>query len=80
VADLAHCKTCNAEIYWARTEKGALSPVDAEPDPEGQWVLAMRGKELRVLKYDPSKHGPQWKRRTSHFATCAQADQHRKPR
>jgi hypothetical protein len=77
IAAVSNCKSCGASIYWATTELNKAAPIDAEPDPAGQWVMVMRAGKVRVLKYDPIKHGASAVRRTSHFATCPNANQHR---
>jgi len=81
---MALCRSCRAGITWARTEHGRKMPVDALPapasvhqgfvlreldNPDGPLVIsatrdAMPGEDLY----------------TSHFATCPNADAHRKPR
>jgi len=71
----ARCKTCDAEIIWARTERGKLMPLDAEPAerPSGVFRLEVReGKEPLIFSAfgDPVY--------ISHFATCPYADQHRR--
>jgi hypothetical protein len=67
------CRSCDAPIVWALTEKGARMPLDAEPTPAGSLVLvdgiARRpqiGEDVPYLQY------------VSHFATCPNADRHRK--
>lgn len=70
----AHCSSCKARILWGRTSKGQSMPVDAEPVGDGEWLLERgelvhhgNGASLFItLRY------------RSHFATCPQADQHRK--
>lgn len=56
-------------------------PVDAEPVPDGDLVLTLKGdkSELLVEKFYEPKHEPDRRRFTSHFSTCVNADQHRKP-
>jgi hypothetical protein len=86
---VAACRSCGAPIIWARHhETGRVMPLDREPDPGGSWLLEpspVPGKrELvayyvppeRLLRpYDPSEGRA---RRTSHFATCPQADEWRR--
>lgn len=60
---MAKCSTCDAEIVWGLTEKGAKVPMNP---PENRFVDIGAGKVgIRET----------W---ISHFATCPQADLHRK--
>jgi hypothetical protein len=81
---MADCRSCGAEIKWARTEKnGKPIPVDPEPveggnlelhaDDDGELVArALCGQEQTLPGMDlPDRY-------VSHFATCPNADQHRK--
>ena len=82
---MSKCKTCQAEIKWIKTEKNKTVPVNLQsiyivPNLEGKTIavccngkvikgdLAMKGTANAVEGY------------TSHFATCPQADQHRRRR
>lgn len=64
------CKTCGASIIWVKTTKGKDMPLDARKlsvfviDP----AQSAEGKQLaiQVTGYE------------SHFATCVDADLHRK--
>jgi len=60
---MAKCKTCGAEIVWGITAAGKKVPMDP---PEKRFV---EGSVGRVEVQDT------W---LSHFATCPQADLHRK--
>lgn len=60
------CKSCGAPIVWAKSETGKAMPLDAKP--EKRIVLDSLGVG-RVLDAF-----------TSHFVTCPNAAQHRKPR
>lgn len=86
----AVCSSCGAPIVWCRTLTGKRMPVDVEADPVKGNVLiteAVHGREsglmaitLSALNQDArdaaKKHGVVL--RTSHFATCPNADQHRR--
>jgi len=64
------CKTCGAEILWIVTPTGKAHPVDAKP--EKRWVT--------VFSLDEDG-GEEWAlvdTYLTHFATCPQADQHRR--
>jgi hypothetical protein len=69
---VATCSSCGAEIIWAKTESGKAMPLDAAPSASGNLILT-DGVVKHVGRgfVGCSKY-------TSHFATCAQADQHRK--
>ncbi|MCK9929361.1 hypothetical protein MXD62_19615 [Frankia sp. Mgl5] len=79
----SRCRSCQAKIRWARTETGKAIPIDAEPTPDGNVTLSGGAAILReaapviatVHAVGTPLEGPRW---TSHFATCAQAAQHRK--
>ncbi len=88
------CKSCSAPIFWAqlldeagrrvRTESGRMKamPVNAQPDPAGNVVLFHREGEgivCRVLRRG-EEPPPGARLRTSHFATCPNANQHRRSR
>jgi len=70
-----HCRTCNAPILWAVTEKGKRMPLDAEPTPGGNLIVV--DGIARVPRIDDEVPFLQY---LSHFTTCPQASQHRKPR
>lgn len=79
---MSACRTCNASILWARTERGKRIPLDAEPyegdddrglfvlrepdDPEGPLAIAAWGLDGLEPHY------------RSHFATCPDAARHRR--
>lgn len=73
------CKSCGSEIFWAKTIKGASIPIDAKPSPRGNIILSENGTAL--VYRDPSAIAPRYAnepRYLSHFATCPNADTHRK--
>lgn len=76
------CRSCDASIVWADTSSGSRMPVDAEPVPDGNLVLTYPspGRAL-ALVVDPAQllldDPPRYR---SHFATCPNADQHRRNR
>ncbi len=72
---MATCKSCGAEIFWAKTTGGKNMPLDANPAMNGN--IALDGDTARVVEPDM---GALDARYTSHFATCPAASQHRKPR
>lgn len=77
------CRSCQADILWVVMAKtGKKNPLDFEPSDKGNVFINERGKgialtatgkaeiELRFGKVDL---------RLSHFATCPNAKQHKKP-
>jgi len=66
-----NCKSCGKEIIWATTPAGKTMPIDAES--ETLWLL-----EGGVGICESRCRGVIVHR--SHFATCPQADEHRKAR
>lgn len=84
----AACSSCRASIIWTRTTTGSRMPVDPVPVADGNVALVVRGADgagltAIVLKSRRDAHllsgaltaGPRYK---SHFATCPNADKHRK--
>ena len=74
------CKSCGAEIMWAKTQAGRLAPVDAAESPDGNVFVA-------VCEGGPTAFFPpagttiaDATRHKSHFATCPNANAHRKPK
>lgn len=67
---MAKCKTCQQEIVWGKTEAGKNVPLDP---PEKRYIRADLTGDLATeddyIMVDTH---------VSHFATCPQADQHRK--
>ena len=81
---MSRCRSCGAEVRWALTERGKRMPLDPDPyvgdSPAGLFVL--RGHDQLVptavaVPPDAFSGEPLYR---SHFATCAQADQHRRSR
>ncbi|MBX9670486.1 MAG: hypothetical protein K2X93_22990 [Candidatus Obscuribacterales bacterium] len=61
---MSECRSCNERIVWMKTSTGKNMPVDAETLEPG----------------DDEKTIFDTKRHTSHFSTCPNAAQHRKPK
>lgn len=81
------CRTCKAKIVWAKSSStGRPMPMDLEPNTEGQFFMfrktdcieAVHCRERSTRAEEARTRGD--KKYTCHFATCAQADQHRRPR
>lgn len=73
VVRTSECRSCDASIVWMRTVNDKNIPVDTDTvDEENlEWTTGDHGNQVPV--FDPSEH-------TSHFATCPNADQHRRSR
>ncbi len=78
---MSNCRSCNADILWARTERGSRMPLDAEPvDSTGRNLFVLRDKSssegpLAIAAWGLAHTEPHY---VSHFATCPNADQHRR--
>lgn len=75
------CSTCQADIIWAiheRTLKPA--PINAEPEPPGKGDLLLFASVAGKATYSMIAVAKRFGRRlrTSHYATCPQAGQHRR--
>lgn len=77
------CRSCSGPIDWAKSDTtGKPVPINHAPDPAGN--LAVRRDEDGTLRVRSAPAGAKLaageQRGTSHFATCPNADQHRRPR
>lgn len=69
------CKSCHAPIIWAKSD-GKWMPLNYDPDEGGNVFLFLDGK-CKVGRQDDAT--PQFAtRHFSHFATCPNADEHRR--
>lgn len=74
------CTSCGAPIFWRRNVTTAKAiPVDRAPDPTGGVVL-VGDTQCRFLSKAEKEAGVEVTRYASHFATCVNRDQHRKPK
>ncbi len=72
----ANCKSCNAVVFWCKTESGKLMPVDAEPTGDGNLVIFDNGNVRAVTGEGRITFAGELHK--SHFATCPNSAQHRK--
>jgi hypothetical protein len=79
------CRSCGAEIVWAFTPEGHRMPVDAEPVDGGNVVLSPASSPGQAptatvvgRRVQASLFGDDGPRYVSHFATCPNADRHRR--
>ena len=68
---MSRCKSCKAEIHWTKTSKGRSMPMNAEPDPEGLWIIEKGRDDALLIRVVPD--GWTGNRHTTHFATCPNA-------
>lgn len=79
---MSTCKSCGAEIRWVKTMAGKNMPMDTEPTKG--FVIVHAGDGGWKLEGDGGgySHSEATARQvevyTSHFATCPNADEHRK--
>lgn len=76
----SRCGSCDAQILWVVSESGKAVPLDLAPDPTGRVVIETPDDPReaavgRVLKKGEETTEPRF---TSHFATCPDAEQHRR--
>jgi hypothetical protein len=73
---VSRCRSCQAEIVWAVTENGKRVPLDAVPAerPSGLFKLVPRVSDPTPLAVSVSGERVY----LSHFATCPNAEQHRR--
>ena len=81
------CKSCGAQILWVITAKGKSMPVDAHPTPIGGFILTHNKRADRLLATYVKSMPPEEQaelgtrnRWESHWATCPNATEHRKPK
>ena len=78
------CSSCKAEILWATTTRDKALCLDLKPNEAGVWVVRLQSAEGGGVKVRCFHRAvgqllePGEKRRTSHWATCPNADQHRR--
>lgn len=75
---MSRCRSCQAPLLWAQTEKGRRIPLDPDPyageDPRGLYVLRAGGLAVAVTP-DAFPGEPLYR---SHFSTCPEAKEHRR--
>lgn len=76
---MANCRSCHRPIRWVETEKGKLMPIDPEPSAAGTILLRPQidRKTLAIVGV-PTEAFLGEPRYVSHFATCPDADRHRR--
>ena len=80
---MSRCKSCTAEVFWARTASGKLIPIDADPVEGGNVHIVTRradGTPATVRVAIQDEPHPGYDTYVSHFATCPDAREHRSKR
>lgn len=79
---IAQCRSCRRPITWAITRNGKRMPMDAVPVDDGDWRIELVDGERRIVRIVPGgpELDPGVERYSSHFVTCPNADEHRRPR
>lgn len=74
------CRSCGQDVIWAVTTRGRDMPVDVAPARGGNVKLRdVPGQKPIAEVLSPAKQfGLQGRLRTSHLATCRQADRWRR--
>lgn len=78
---MSQCSSCKAPIRWTVTEHGKAMPVDFAPVRGGNIVLRDEGNRTVAVYTAPLFETAEQKARphyVSHFATCPQANAHRR--
>jgi hypothetical protein len=73
---MAECRSCKAEITWARTRAGKAIPIDPDPRSDGNVVIEADGAAV-YLGADSTYTGERF---VSHWVTCPDAESWRKKR
>jgi hypothetical protein len=84
---MSYCRSCDAPIIWIVTKPGNRSmPIDPEPQPDGTilvdfdkgvGVVLSKGAIASIATDLAATNEPLYR---SHFATCPQAQEHRRAR
>lgn len=81
---MSTCRSCGHTIYWATTDEGKAMPIDP-PTTAGGNLFSWRGADgkIHVSTSDPQGLAPEdalVHLTQSHFASCPNADTHRRRR
>lgn len=77
---VVRCGSCGASIIWAVTSSGKAHPLDAVPAPDGTAALFPGPGSGKLLVLFGKAARAAAERFKSHFATCPNAEAHRRPR
>ncbi len=80
MADSGKCRSCNVAVLWVILASGRRMPLDATPCPgKGNVRLLPGGAEVLSGDALTEASDAQEELYLSHFATCPNANKHRKP-
>lgn len=76
---MSECRSCGAEILWAKTINHKLAPIDAEPSPDGNVHLVRDAtRDLGALTLSGAvleeARAKGLELHLNHFVTCPQAE------
>lgn len=77
---MSRCRSCRAEVIWCVTPAGKRMPVDAQPVEGGNLLLTTDDPPVARVVDPDQLLIDDGQRFVSHFATCPEADTHRRPR
>ena len=78
--EIAHCRSCNAPIYWLKHhETGKLAPICAEPSENGNLIVDLDAGTYAVSPKNLYVQDDR-RRHLNHFADCPNASTHHKRR
>ena len=75
---LSTCRSCGAEIVWAKTVNGKNIPVDPTPVESGNLGFLPGNPPTVEVRNYPEPFISEQPRYVSHFKTCPNAAQHRR--
>jgi hypothetical protein len=76
----AECDSCQASVIWTITTNAVAMPVDYEPSDGANIALEWRAGKVMSRVVKTALAFGRTDLRTSHFATCPNAAQHRRKR
>lgn len=76
---MSRCRSCSADIIWARTSRGKLMPINPQPHPNGNITLSDDQSAGDVLFGAKLAHavGARLTLYRSHYANCPGAGEWR---
>ena len=81
---MTKCRSCGAEIKFIKLKSGKWNPVDPQKrtlvEGEGNEVIITDSGEVVTGRFASLDEGANRSGYISHFATCPNANQHRKER
>jgi hypothetical protein len=80
---MSTCKSCGAPVWFAKVSPTKTMIVDREPSPDGNIELLVPvrlGNDITCRVIPKAERDRVLIKHKSHFATCPNAAQHRKPR